>query len=121
MQFFELMILPNEVFSNARLQQSTHRAAAANLEWVFFPLTQPSLSVPDSTHYQKYIYDHMTTPHQLSQQAQNFGQGMPDPFPSEKAGSVDETRGEGDWQCNQHLSFDHVWWSIVIVVTCLCS
>ena len=40
-------------------------------------------SAPDPTHYHEYIYDHMTTLHQLSQ-AEDFGQSVLDPFPSSR-------------------------------------
>ena len=33
-------------------------------------------------HYREYIYYHMTTPHQPSQEAQDFGRSAPDPHPS---------------------------------------
>ena len=59
---------------------------SANLRVGFSPQNQryfqlqPSFSGPDPIHYHEYIYDHMTTPHHMSQQAQDFGQSMPDPF-----------------------------------------
>ena len=39
-------------------------------------------SAPDPTHYHEYIYYHMTTPHQPSQEAQHFRRSVPDPYPS---------------------------------------
>ena len=48
------------------------------------PATQrnPALfSTPDPTHYREYIYYHMTTPYQPSQEAQDFGRSTPDPYP----------------------------------------
>ena len=35
-------------------------------------------SVPDPTHYREYIYYHMTTPYQPSQEAQDFWRSAPD-------------------------------------------
>ena len=62
----------NEVSSNAGLQQSTHCTCdIADLEWVF-PLTPALFSAPDPTHYHEYIYDHMTTPHQLKSASPRF-------------------------------------------------
>ena len=37
-------------------------------------------SAPYHTHYREYIY-YRITPHQSSQEAQNFGRSMPDPYP----------------------------------------
>ena len=79
------MILPNEVSSNAGLQQSTHRTCdIANLKWIF-PLTQPFFKLSN-------ISMIMTT-HELSYQAQDFGGSVPDSYLSfiKKVGSGDET------------------------------
>ena len=37
-------------------------------------------SAPGPTHYREYIYYYMTTPHQPSQEAQDFGRSVPDPY-----------------------------------------
>ena len=39
-------------------------------------------SAPDPTHYREYIYYHMTSPYQPSQETQDFGRSAPDPYPS---------------------------------------
>ena len=46
-------------------------------------------SAPDPTHYREYIYYHMTTPYQPSQEAQDFGRSA-----NVKAGSGNETQLE---------------------------
>ena len=40
-----------------------------------------NVNPPDPTHYREYIYYHMTTPYQPSQEAQDFGRSAPDPYP----------------------------------------
>ena len=43
--------------------------------------SDPALfSAPDPTHYREYIYYHMTTPYQPSQEAQDFRRSAPDPY-----------------------------------------
>ena len=63
--------------------------------------SDPALfSAPDPTHYREYIYYHMTTPYQPSQEAQDFGRSAPDPLSNLKAGSGNETREIIEQDCD---------------------
>ena len=73
---------PKEVSSNTGLQQSRH----CTCDTANFPWHPALLSAPDPTHYREYIYYHMTTSYQPSQEAQDFGRSAPDPYPSWRRG-----------------------------------
>ena len=93
-EFYELMIL----LMKCLLTPDCSRAGAV-------PATQRTspdpafFSAPGPTHYREYIYYHVTTPLQPSQDAQDFGRSAPDPYPSWRRGLGTRLR-----MCGYHSS-----------------
>ena len=76
----KILCAPNEVSSNIGLEQNRCNCTCNIENLYFFLLTQPSFQLQTSP---TRSYYHMTTPQQLSQQAQDL-RSVPDPFPSSR-------------------------------------